>query len=694
MSETTSSRRLPAAVTKPMTVLGIGMLLASGTFGMAQAADGTDPVAPKATQSAPAQDTAAKQLPASTVTKVSVDTSSYDVNKNNRLDLNESAGLKVDFALPADAKAGDTFTVAVQAPFKLGVSGSGVTVQDKAGRVLGEFTQNGATDSRLATFTVGKGAEDLEDVTGSATLPLQSAATPDGKPIMVTYAINGETAKPTGTQLSPQIGRPGSSSSIIYPAGSNDGTVAVSAVAFATPGKNTAATARDITMVFTPNSDNWHFDPGFKAKYNAGQLKIDATLLSTGAVLNKSKVEVVSSSADKVVVKIKGIPANDGVRVQLPMAAGIGVDDGKPLKLSVTNTGANVALAGTPMLSQAAQPNAAAQGAGLLPPTATDDEFTVDPEGTAKIDFLANDKANQDGATLTRGVLFVNGKEAKTYTQEGEGTYTVAEDGKSVEFKAVKGFSNKETTPVGYKVFDSNNKAAVANIIGSVKAVLPTATPDEGKGDGCAPIIIDVLSNDTLGNDGDSWDTKTLTLLDAQGKPTDKVEVKDRGTYTVEDGKLVFTPVDACAFGEELPEVPYRVTDSNGNSTESTARAIVPGEAPVTPEPTPSETASEDPSPKPSETASETPAPEPTETASEKPAPPVASPTQSQAPEAKPDAPQPKDPEQTTLVKTGLAKADDDGGMSITPLGVFAAALGLVGLTAGGFGIRSLVKNR
>ena len=579
-----------------MTVLGIGMLLASGTFGMAQAADGAEPASPEATQSAPAQGTAAKQLPASTVTKVSVDTSSYDVNKNNRLDLDESAGLKVDFTLPAEAKAGDTFTVAVQAPFKLGVSGSAVTVQDKAGRTLGKFTQDASSNPRLATFTVDKGAEGLEDITGSATLPLQSAATPDGKPIMVTYAINGETAKPTGTQISPQIGRPGASSSITYPAGSNDGTVAVSAVAFATPGKDKVSTPRDITMVFTPNSDNWHFDPGFAAKYNAGQLKIDATLLSTGKVLDKSKVEVVSSSADKVVVKIKGIPTNDGVRVQLPMAAGIGVDDGKPLKLSVLNTGDNVALAGTPMLSQAAQPNAAGEGAGLLPPTATDDEFTVDPKGTAKIDFLANDKANQDGATLTRGVLFVNGKEAKTYTQEGEGTYTVAEDGKSVEFKAAEGFTNKKTTPVSYKVFDSNNKAAVANITGSVKE---------------APVTLEPTPSETASED---------------------------------------------------------------------------------PSPKPTETASEAPTPEPSENVSETPAPEPTETASEKPAPPVVSPTQSQAPEAKPDAPQPKDPEQTTLVKTGLAKADDDGGMSITPLGVFAAALGLVGLTAGGFGIRSLVK--
>lgn len=607
MTKTTTKRpRLSNAVTKPMTTLGMGLILASGTFGAAVAAEGTPtPTTSTTGAAAPADGSAAaKQLPASTVTKVSVDTSSYDVNKNNRLDLNESAGLKVDFALPADAKAGDTFTVAVQAPFKLGVSGSGVKVQDKAGRVLGEFTQNGESDSRLATFTVDKGAEGLEDVTGSATLPLQSAATPDGKPIMVTYAINGETAKPTSTQLSPQIGRPGSSSSIIYPAGSNDGTVAVSAVAFATPGKNTAATARDITMVFTPNSDNWHFDPSFKAKYNAGQLKIDATLLSTGAVLDKSKVEVVSSSADKVVVKIKGIPTNDGVRVQLPMAAGIGVDDGKPLKLSVLNTGTNVALAGTPMLSQAAQPNAAGEGAGLLPPTATDDEFTVNPEGTAKIDFLANDKANQEGATLTRGVLFVNGKAAETYTQEGEGTYTVAKDGKSVEFKAAKGFSNKKTTPVAYKVFDSNNKAAVANITGSVKEapVTPDPTPTE-------------------------------------------------------------------------------------NASEA-------------PSPKPTETAPQEPSPKPSETASETPTSEPTETASEKPAPPVASPTQSQAPEVKPDAPadpkpadpKPVTPPQETLIKTGFAAQNGDGDVAPTPLGYAALAAAVAALGGLGYGGYRLIR--
>lgn len=696
MTETTTKRpRLSNAVTKPMATLGMGLILASGTFGAAVAAEGTPtPTTSTTSAAAPADGSAAaKQLPASTVTKVSVDTSSYDVNKNGRLDLTESASLTVDFALPADAKAGDTFTVAVQAPFKLGVSGSGVTVKDKSGNTLGIFEQDTDENARLVTFTVDKGAEGLEDVTGSATLPLQSAATPTGDAIMVTYSINGETAKPTGTQIKPQIGRPGSSSSIIYPAGSNDGTVGVSAVAFATPGKDISTKARDITMVFTPNSDNWHFDPAFKTKYDAGQLKIDATRLSTGTALSKSNVQVVSSSADKIVVKLKDVPTNEGVRVQLPTAAGIGVDDGKPLKLSVTNTGPNVVLAGTPMLSQAAQPNAAAQGAGLLPPTATDDSFEVEPGDTVKIDFLTNDKANQEGATITKGVLFVNGKEVKAYTQKNEGTYTVSEDGKSINFQAAEGFTNKPTTPVSYKVFDSNNKAAVANITGKVKAAMPTANPDENKGDGCEPIIINPLDNDEFGNEGDTWDEQTLTLLDEQGNPIKRAEIDERGVYTVENGKIVFTPVDACAYGEELPEVPYQITDSNGNLAKSTARAIVPGEAP---RPEPTETATETPEPTPSETATEAPSPEPSVTESKKPASPTPSPTESSPTAAAPNKPaKPASPAQQTLIETGFAAQNGDGGVTPTPLGYAALAAAVAVLGGLGYsGYRLIRKNQ
>ena len=134
-----------------------------------------------------------------------------------------------------------------------------------------------------------------------------------------------------------------------------------------------------------------------------------------------------------------------------------------------------------------------------------------------------------------------------------------------------------EVTPVGYKAIDSGGKAAVANLLMTVTPLPPKANPDSGSGAFCTAVTVSPLTNDVLGNKGDTW--KSVTLLDAQKKPVSTL-VTDKGTYVVKGTQIVFTPKD-CAYGN-MPPVPYRAVDSRNAGTDSTVTVtIAPPAKPV-----------------------------------------------------------------------------------------------------------------
>ncbi|MFJ9317179.1 Ig-like domain-containing protein, partial [Pimelobacter simplex] len=215
-------------------------------------------------------------------------------------------------------------------------------------------------------------------------------------------------------------------------------------------------------------------------------------------------------------------------------------------------------------------PEASHVDAGVLPPSpvANPDE-TSGPQGQPQsIDPLANDEAGDDSAPLdpdSLTLLDADGNPTDSVTVPGEGVYTV-EDGKLV-FTPEPQFTGT-ATPVDYQIADVNGTTARSTYTPTINPVTPTANPDETSGPQGQPQSIDPLTNDEAGDDAVPLDPSSLTLLDADGNPVDSVTVPGQGTYTVEDGKLVFTPEPG--FVGTADPVDYQVADTNGTTTKST----------------------------------------------------------------------------------------------------------------------------
>ena len=190
------------------------------------------------------------------------------------------------------------------------------------------------------------------------------------------------------------------------------------------------------------------------------------------------------------------------------------------------------------------------------------------------------------------------GQEATTVTIDGEGTYTVKEDG-TVTFNPEKGFVGKGTE-LTVKRVDLNGTPALGKYTAVVIGTKPTAEPSvtsdiqgqtqsqavKFKG-GTVEVedpITKVKTQETV-----AIDPSTYTLLNENGQPADSVPAKNPagdvvGTYTLvkEEGKdpvAVFTPTDKSYTGEVKP-VTVQAKDTNGVAVTTT---YTPNITPVKP---------------------------------------------------------------------------------------------------------------
>ena len=190
------------------------------------------------------------------------------------------------------------------------------------------------------------------------------------------------------------------------------------------------------------------------------------------------------------------------------------------------------------------------------------------------------------------------GQEATTVTIDGEGTYTVKEDG-TVTFTPEKGFVGKGTE-LTVKRVDLNGTPALGKYTAVVIGTKPTAEPSvtsdiqgqtqsqavKFKG-GTVEVedpITKVKTQETV-----AIDPSTYTLLNENGQAADSVPAKNPagdvvGTYTLvkEEGKdpvAVFTPTDKSYTGEVKP-VTVQAKDTNGVAVTTT---YTPNITPVKP---------------------------------------------------------------------------------------------------------------
>ena len=190
------------------------------------------------------------------------------------------------------------------------------------------------------------------------------------------------------------------------------------------------------------------------------------------------------------------------------------------------------------------------------------------------------------------------GQEVTTVTIDGEGTYTVAEDG-TVTFTPDKNFKGKGTE-LTVKRVDKNGTPALGKYSAVVIGVKPTAEPSvtsdiQGQTQS-QPVkfkggVVEVENPMTKAKTEEvvAIDPTTYTLLDENGQPATEVPAKDPkgnvvGEYTLvkEDGKdpvAVFTPTDKTYSGEVKP-VTVQAKDTNGTAVTTT---YTPNITPVKP---------------------------------------------------------------------------------------------------------------
>ena len=190
------------------------------------------------------------------------------------------------------------------------------------------------------------------------------------------------------------------------------------------------------------------------------------------------------------------------------------------------------------------------------------------------------------------------GQEVTTVTIDGEGTYTVAEDG-TVTFTPDKNFKGKGTE-LTVKRVDKNGTPALGKYTAVVIGVKPTAEPSvtsdiQGQTQS-QPVnfkggVVEVEDPMTKAKTEEvvAIDPTTYTLLDENGQKATEVPAKDpegnvigKYTLTTEPGKdpvAVFTPTDKTYSGPVKP-VTVQAKDTNGTAVTTT---YTPNITPVKP---------------------------------------------------------------------------------------------------------------
>ncbi|GAA2175476.1 hypothetical protein GCM10009846_25530 [Agrococcus versicolor] len=224
---------------------------------------------------------------------------------------------------------------------------------------------------------------------------------------------------------------------------------------------------------------------------------------------------------------------------------------------------------------------------GGVTPVATADEASARQGAPVSVAPLANDRAGDPDVPLVPGTLVLldaAGAPATQVVVDG-GRYEIdASDAAAprIVFTPAPSLTGP-ATPVAYRVADANGTAVSSTFTPTLTAVTPVAVRDrESERQGLA-VVIDALANDLPGHPDVPLVPSSLTLLDGAGQSVDRLEVAERGTWTVDrtivDAPvLVFTPLPS--FAGRATGVDYAVLDANG--TRATNRAVAMLEA-VTP---------------------------------------------------------------------------------------------------------------
>ncbi len=196
-------------------------------------------------------------------------------------------------------------------------------------------------------------------------------------------------------------------------------------------------------------------------------------------------------------------------------------------------------------------------------------DTTRGPQGRPQsVDPLVNDRPGDPGVPLdprTLTLLDAAGDPVTSVVLPGQGTYTIA--GGRIVFTPLPDFTGT-ATPVDYRVADANGVVRSSTYTPTLTPVTPSAAPDRTRGPVDTPQSVDPFRNDAPGAPGVPLDRDSLRLLDAEGRVAERVRIPGEGVYTVEGGRIVFTPVPG--FTGPATPVGYQIADVNGTTARST----------------------------------------------------------------------------------------------------------------------------
>ncbi|TPW78003.1 Ig-like domain-containing protein [Schumannella soli] len=170
-----------------------------------------------------------------------------------------------------------------------------------------------------------------------------------------------------------------------------------------------------------------------------------------------------------------------------------------------------------------------------------------------KVDVLANDRGVIDPASVT--IVGAPG-DGKTLVVDGQGTWTVDEDG-VITFEPAEGFAS-DPTSITYEAI-GNHGTVISGSVGVNYA--PVAVDDVKNGGKLGtPFTVDVLANDK-----GAFVAASVVIVGAPGDGKTLV-VDGQGTWTVDavTGAVTFTP--AAGYTGNPTPVKYTVTDVDGDT--------------------------------------------------------------------------------------------------------------------------------